>query len=337
MRTRNFLVQPGHGICSHFPRLTILGISCTVKHSPAQPWRPRPQGIKVIKFYAWESIFTDRITAKRGMQLHFLLLRKLCGAGTICLALSTPALITCTGFAFFSLWSSTPLTAGVAFSALSLFNILLLPMFTLPTTINAWINAVVSSNRILKFLLMPTMDRSFLHHDYDAATKVAVDIDGTFQWETGAPSDAPSDAAAPPPPEASSSADTDPAAPSVPRVERFEFKAQVSGACMSQWAGAVTDAMGVQTATAFHGGDALAVQNHPPSSTALDVNRQHPGTQPSPPPPLIWYMGLRQLQKFLVASELCLPSTNEVPGVCGSQMTCGIKSGTPPPHILSNA
>lgn len=51
-------------------------------------------------------------------QLRLLLTRKLIGAAMVCLAIATPSLLTVTGFGLFTLWSPTPLTAGVAFSAL---------------------------------------------------------------------------------------------------------------------------------------------------------------------------------------------------------------------------
>eukprot|EP00667_Euglena_gracilis_P001348 EG_transcript_1350 len=145
------------------------------------------QGIRVIKFYAWEATFVERIAAVRRAQLATLLGRKLCGAGIVCIALSTPALITVTGFGLFTLWSPEPLTAGTAFSALSLFNVLLAPTITLPFTITTLVNAAVSGRRIVRFLKLPAADRRFLSRDTDAGCATAVEVDGKFQWAAPAP------------------------------------------------------------------------------------------------------------------------------------------------------
>eukprot|EP00667_Euglena_gracilis_P000297 EG_transcript_297 len=189
------------------------------------------QGIKIIKFYAWEATFMEKITTKRAKQLRLLLTRKLIGAAMVCLAIATPSLLTVTGFGLFTLWSPTPLTAGVAFSALSLFNVLLMPMFVLPGAVSAIINTAVSGKRILKFLLMPTMDRSFVHHERSAAHPVAIDVAGTFRWTlNGATEAAAAIVVEPPSPDPT----TDVLSPTVavdpleqPRPEKFEFNIQV--------------------------------------------------------------------------------------------------------------
>eukprot|EP00667_Euglena_gracilis_P004477 EG_transcript_4500 len=137
------------------------------------------QGIRIVKFYAWEPIFLGRISAKRDEQLHSLTLRKMWWTGTTVLSLSTPSLITVAGFALYTWLSATPLTPGVAFSVLALFNMLRLPMVILPMAINCWINAAVSAKRLIKFLLLPTMDRSF-HHATPHTTSVK--ISGEFKW-----------------------------------------------------------------------------------------------------------------------------------------------------------
>jgi ABC-type multidrug transport system fused ATPase/permease subunit len=140
------------------------------------------QGIRIVKFYAWEPLFVRRIEAKREEQLNTLLKRKMCGVGTLVLSLSAPSVITVTGFGLFTLWSTTPLTPSVAFSVLALFNILRGPMVIVPLAINYLINAVVSSRRIVKFLLLPTMDRKFLRWDQDPTTPAVAELDGVFAW-----------------------------------------------------------------------------------------------------------------------------------------------------------
>eukprot|EP00667_Euglena_gracilis_P000260 EG_transcript_260 len=149
-------------------------------------------GIRIVKFYAWEPLFLGRIIAKREEQLHSLMVRKLWGAGTVVISLATPSLITVAGFALYTWLTATPLTPGIAFSVLALFNMLRLPMVILPMAINHWVNAIVSGKRLIKFFLLPTMDRTF-HHVSPHAT--SVEVRGEFKWalpetEGGDPSEA---------------------------------------------------------------------------------------------------------------------------------------------------
>eukprot|EP00669_Euglena_mutabilis_P004854 TRINITY_DN16218_c0_g1_i1.p2 TRINITY_DN16218_c0_g1~~TRINITY_DN16218_c0_g1_i1.p2 ORF type:complete len:218 (-),score=31.80 TRINITY_DN16218_c0_g1_i1:357-1010(-) len=57
-------------------------------------------------------------------------------------------------------------------------------MVIVPLAINYLINAVVSSRRIVKFLLLPTMDRKFLRWDHDPTTPAVAELDGVFAWAT---------------------------------------------------------------------------------------------------------------------------------------------------------
>eukprot|EP00668_Euglena_longa_P012525 GGOE01014980.1.p1 GENE.GGOE01014980.1~~GGOE01014980.1.p1 ORF type:complete len:1597 (+),score=451.51 GGOE01014980.1:182-4792(+) len=137
------------------------------------------QGIRIVKFYAWEPLFLGRIFMKREEQLHSLMVRKLWGAGTAVLSLSTPSLITVSGFALYTWSSTTALTPDIAFSVLALFNLMRLPMLILPMAINYWVNAIVSGKRLIKFLLLPSMDRSFYHA---SAHATSVEVNGEFKW-----------------------------------------------------------------------------------------------------------------------------------------------------------
>eukprot|EP00667_Euglena_gracilis_P000239 EG_transcript_239 len=140
------------------------------------------QGIKVIKFYAWEALFVNRIGAKREEQLRALLSRKLWSSGTFTISFAIPSLVSIAGFALFTWWSPVHLTPGVAFGVLALFNTLQTPIFYLPMAVNAWINAAVSLRRIQDFLRLPAVDRRFLHADLDVQQQYAMEVQGVFKW-----------------------------------------------------------------------------------------------------------------------------------------------------------
>ncbi len=78
------------------------------------------------------------------------------GALAPVIALSAPSLITIAGFSLFTLFSKEPLTPGVAFSVLALFNILRAPMLILPLAIaQAFLSNAPHNNALLRHFLTP--------------------------------------------------------------------------------------------------------------------------------------------------------------------------------------
>jgi ABC-type multidrug transport system fused ATPase/permease subunit len=127
------------------------------------------QSSRVIKLYAWESYFTERLLAIRnGKELPTL--RKigyLNSLGT-CLWNVVPFLVAFTSFAVYATYSGQPLTSQIVFPALSLFQLvcaarrldfsadsdpqLSFPLAVLPAVISSAIEAFVSAQRLRDFL-----------------------------------------------------------------------------------------------------------------------------------------------------------------------------------------
>lgn len=86
------------------------------------------RGIRVIKFFAWESRFEQRIDEKRVEELRALRSRYILWSIAATIWYSMPLLITFTSFYFYAVIEEKLLTPSLAFSSLSYFNLLKTPL-----------------------------------------------------------------------------------------------------------------------------------------------------------------------------------------------------------------
>ena len=105
----------------------------------------------VLKLYAWEFLFGDRVLHEREKELRDLRKIALWRALNDALLTSGPTLVTLAAFTFYGVLQnslgSDPLTAAKAFTALSLFNLLRLPLLTLPDIFVTIFNSFFSMRR----------------------------------------------------------------------------------------------------------------------------------------------------------------------------------------------
>ncbi|KAI8088846.1 multi drug resistance-associated protein MRP [Halteromyces radiatus] len=146
-------------------------------------------GIKVIKLYAWEKPFMDKIEYIRN-KLELATLKKI-GRMTAIQSFiwaSVPFIVTVVTFGVY-IYSSQPLTSDVVFVAISLFGMLQFPLAMGPDLISNIIEAHVSLRRIESYLTSNEMDpEAVQHEDYRkipgwTLETPLVDINhGFFQW-----------------------------------------------------------------------------------------------------------------------------------------------------------
>ncbi|PAA56638.1 hypothetical protein BOX15_Mlig005571g4 [Macrostomum lignano] len=146
-------------------------------------------GIKVLKLYAWELSFQRQVEQIREREL--ITLKKtayLSAIGTFTWTCA-PFLVTLATFAAYILSSSeNVLTAGKAFTALSLFNILRVPLSLLPMIIAYLVTAMVSVNRISKFLSGEEIDPNLVLREPHRPGASRIEVSGAdFCWEKGLP------------------------------------------------------------------------------------------------------------------------------------------------------
>ncbi|XP_041372529.1 multidrug resistance-associated protein 1-like [Gigantopelta aegis] len=144
-------------------------------------------GMKVLKLYAWELSFQDKVLHIRNQELGVLLKTAYLSAFGTFTWTCAPFLVTLATFTTYVLTSETGyLDAQRAFVALSLFNILRFPINILPMIVSYVVQANVSIGRIGKFLRQPDLDFDTVIHETYSENAISVK-NGTFTWDKTMP------------------------------------------------------------------------------------------------------------------------------------------------------
>ena len=138
-------------------------------------------GMKVLKFYAWERSFQDKVTKTRNKEVDNLKKFMIINAIQQFVFFGTPFAVAVSTFATYVLTNQT-LEAATAFVALSYFNIMKNQLRKLPSLMNALIQAQVSVERLNSYLNAEEVDPEAIKCDDEGDTVVRVSK-GTFSWE----------------------------------------------------------------------------------------------------------------------------------------------------------
>ncbi|KAI9199470.1 uncharacterized protein BJ171DRAFT_445485 [Polychytrium aggregatum] len=151
------------------------------------------QGIRIIKFFAWEKQFEDKITALRENEMRN---RWKLGVMNILYRVvwySAPLSVSLVTFIAFTKIAGQELTATIAFTALSLFKLLQIPLQQLPDMIILLMDSWVSWKRIRDFLGEEELEKYRSEFDPDHShgherPSIALRHDARFTWRPlGAP------------------------------------------------------------------------------------------------------------------------------------------------------
>ncbi|MEE6486330.1 hypothetical protein FKM82_014574 [Ascaphus truei] len=143
-------------------------------------------GIKILKLYAWEPSFENRVQEIRERELKDLLHFTYLHSVSLFIFTCAPFLVSVASFAVYVVVDpSNVLTAEKAFTSIALFNILRFPLAMLPMLISTMVQTSVSCGRLEKYLGGGDLDASSIRHDptVDAAIQFS---DATFSWEQDA-------------------------------------------------------------------------------------------------------------------------------------------------------
>lgn len=110
------------------------------------------QNIRIIKYFAWEKRFSDIVDEKRKAELHALRNRYMIWALAVAIWNTVPVLITFFSFLVYTKVERKPLYPSVAFTAISLFMLLRVPLDQLGDMIAHVQEAKVSVDRVEEFL-----------------------------------------------------------------------------------------------------------------------------------------------------------------------------------------
>uniref|UniRef100_A0A8C1Z4H9 Uncharacterized protein n=1 Tax=Cyprinus carpio TaxID=7962 RepID=A0A8C1Z4H9_CYPCA len=130
-------------------------------------------GIKVLKYYAWESSFEAQVQEIREKELK--VMRKFAYLSSVSTFIFScaPAIVSLATFAvFLSVSPDNILDAEKAFTSISLFNILRFPLAMLPQLISTMVQTTVSKKRLEKFLSGDDLDTMAVTRDDSVAVSM---------------------------------------------------------------------------------------------------------------------------------------------------------------------
>ncbi|CAN8068720.1 unnamed protein product [Agarophyton chilense] len=116
------------------------------------------QGIKAVKFYAWEEPFAAAVDKERSNEVkkfsHTIWLR----SAFLAIMMVMPILVGVITFSFFSGVFNRDLNPAIVFTGITLLNQLRAPIMMLPMTVNSYIDARIGMKRIERFLGLENTD-----------------------------------------------------------------------------------------------------------------------------------------------------------------------------------
>ncbi|XP_036121361.1 canalicular multispecific organic anion transporter 1 [Molossus molossus] len=140
-------------------------------------------GIKILKYFAWEPSFKNQVYDIRKKELKNLLTFGQMQSLIMFLLYLTPVLVSVVTFSVYVLVDSNNiLDAKKAFTSITLFNILRFPLSMLPMLISSMLQASVSTERLEKYLGGDDLDTSAIRHDCNF-DKVVQFSEASFTWD----------------------------------------------------------------------------------------------------------------------------------------------------------
>lgn len=145
------------------------------------------QSIRIIKYFAWEKKFAESVLKIREEELTQLRNKFICWTYATLVYFMIPIVVTVFTFSTYIFVQKELLTAPIAFTVLSLLNVMRGPLDQLSEMITEFLQAKVSVDRIDKFLNeRETSKYTQLSHPNvraSAAPRIGIE-DATFSWES---------------------------------------------------------------------------------------------------------------------------------------------------------
>ncbi|XP_067949296.1 multidrug resistance-associated protein 1-like [Watersipora subatra] len=144
-------------------------------------------GIKVIKLYAWEPSFEDKVKAIRREEMKSIASSWICMAIQFSSLAALPVLVAASTYAVY-VFVSPEHTLGptIAFVTLTLFNLLQMPLFQMPLSLTYTVMANVSVSRIVEFFKNTDLSDKNVEKDNECDVSLRI-TDGTFSWCPNSP------------------------------------------------------------------------------------------------------------------------------------------------------
>ncbi|KAJ3345283.1 hypothetical protein HDU83_004237 [Entophlyctis luteolus] len=143
------------------------------------------QGIRIIKYFAWEKKFLEKIDLARQKELRTLIESYLINATNTFIWLMTPLIVSFVTLVTLTKIAGENLDAQMAFTCLSLFNNLRFPLMVIPFIISDVFRLKVAFDRLEKYLKQEELEGQ-ASSGLSAASSVIGFKNGVFQWYSAA-------------------------------------------------------------------------------------------------------------------------------------------------------
>ncbi|SMR57118.1 unnamed protein product [Zymoseptoria tritici ST99CH_1E4] len=141
--------------------------------------------VRIIKYFAWEQRFLASVDEKRVVEMRHLRNRFIVWSAAATIWSGAPILITFFTFMFYTLVEKKALVPSIAFTALSLFSLLRIPLDQLADMVAHVQESKVSVDRIEEYLNEPETDKyiQLQSHERDENGEPLIGFErGTFSW-----------------------------------------------------------------------------------------------------------------------------------------------------------
>jgi ABC-type multidrug transport system fused ATPase/permease subunit len=137
--------------------------------------------IKLIKFYAWEEPFYERISDIRKKELGLLRKNLIANAFNFMLCFCVPVLISL--LALMTYWlTGNEITPVTGFTVVSVFNTLRYPLFMTPLAVNSTSDAITAMKRLDEFFAEEEIEKSVRYDLPRESDQTVVVNNAAFKW-----------------------------------------------------------------------------------------------------------------------------------------------------------
>lgn len=156
----------------------------TLKDSRLRQLNEIFNGVKVLKLFAWELPFMEKIKGIRHEEVVILRRTAIYKAAITFLWIFAPFLIAICSFVTFVLISQdNVLTPSIAFVSLTLFTTLRQTLYVIPEVISKLVQCQISLRRLERFLLCEELDPDSIEKKPSKGNSIVID-NGTFSWSS---------------------------------------------------------------------------------------------------------------------------------------------------------
>ncbi|KAI9025116.1 hypothetical protein CLU79DRAFT_98313 [Phycomyces nitens] len=153
------------------------------------------QGIRMIKYFAWEKNWEEKIMIARRFEMKKLVHTVVIEVLFSITYLIVPVLVTCTSFIWYTKVAGNELTASVAFVSITLFEMLRGPLVMIPESITTLSECYVCLKRIASYMDEPEVGDGILNEPIVVPEGVSPERilarigteESVFRWHSGEP------------------------------------------------------------------------------------------------------------------------------------------------------